>query len=1000
MVVAIAVVLLLPLHGMTKSLTDTWQAALSNHLAKKYIQSNIWLEKYLERIQDEKRIDAARFFMAENYRLLGQSENALLLYQSLAISTPNGPLKTSARFREGELAYNRGKFQQAVGIFNGLAGDSQAEFLYPQIPIVQVKTNLKLNRIPEARRVFTRLIEKFPRSLLDPEIKFLYGIMKEYEKNPFAALKIYEELSGNPLAKLFGGAILEAQGRFLAAIEAYNTMLDMSPTLSQRKMAEYFKIRAFYKSGDYLSADNLSRLYLSNYPKSTFRSQAALLRVLILLAQSRFTEVLEAYPKYTQDFAALPSEDQSLLNYALAEASLNLDRNPEAIALYTRAITMAGKQYRSEMLLHLAYAQLAVRDWEEAFIRINEYFRQTSEPLPFAYLISVQAHLGTRREQGAFRAVKTLVQAKSDMAQVGLYFLAAYYTDKGEIKKLLTQWALLEKALKKGNPHVEFREVAAWSRLLVAEAYFKMDKYLLARDYYQKAMLLYPHDNIEIGALAGLIWCSFKMKEYGHVQSQSERLFVLQNVPKKVKTEIALIQAHADFNLQAYAKAIRAYRHWLESSGPHPSRTAVWFQIGWAYYLDNAFLDAVETWKTLAKKYPESPETKEALFWIADTYFQAGENEQARKVFEDLITKYPESTKRSQHTLRIAQTYYNEQKDKEAIRRFTAIMLAFPETEEAQEAQNGIEAASYRIADRMDTIPVFREFIEKFPESPLAEDIQYRVGEAYYFKEMYAESLKEFAHFVVVYTKSPRTPNSQYYIAVCQEQLGNAQEAKMQAEAFVTNYPQHELAPEMMFRLASGEFQLEEYGAASEHFVACAENYELKEYQPRAWYNAAVTYEKLQLPEQSLVYYKKLIEKYPKDTNAQVSLSRMIIMHAQNQNQAGIQQVLEMLEAQQDKELLQKTWISLAVMYKEQGNTVEHEAMLKKIMRDGLPKAREYSMVLVELASIYEGEKSWPDALRVYRRLAKVTKESKWKQAANKRIKLLQRIIKAGRGKK
>jgi len=986
-------VVFIPTLGSASSLSKTWQAAIQAHLAKNYSKSIRLLKQYLKEVNNSEKRASARFFLAENYCYSGQSEKALPIYHSLAVSGPVSPLKVSARFREAELAYSQRNYRQAAGILKRLAHDSQADFLFPQIPLAQVKTNLKLQRLNEAQKVFSKLLETFPRALLDPEVKFLYGIMKEYQGNYIDALKIYKELEENALAELFTGSILEAQGRFLPAIEAYNQVMNIATIPSHRQMAEYFKIRTFYKCGDFLSAENLSRKFLSRYPKSAFRAKVALLQLLILFSQAHFAEVLETYSELRADLAVLSPEDDSLVRFTLAEALLNLERYPKAIVLYTEALPKAGKN-RAEILLKLAYAQMATLDWEQSYKRINEYFRITENPEPLAYLIATKVNLETGREQGAFRSVRILAGSGDPLLQLALYLLAAYYQDKGEAQKLVSQWALLEKLLNGRMPEPEYHEVAAWARLLVGEAYYRQDNFLLARRYYQQALALYPHGQVEIQVYAGLAWCSFKLQDFNDVQTKSERLLALKQVPEDLATEIFLIQAHAYFNLQQYDKAIQTYQNWLNAVGKNSAVPTVCFQIGWAHYLNQSYLDAIESWQALARQFPKAPEAQKALFWVADTYFQAGENQQARSVYEELYAKYPESPERKAYALRIAQTYYNEQKDSEAIRRFTTILATYPRSEEAQEAKRGIEAASYRIADQLNTIPAFQEFINKFPESNLAEDIQYRIGEAYFLKGRYAESLEEFLQFVMVYTKSPRTPNAQYYIAVCQEQLGNTLEAVLQAEAFINNYPQHELAPEMMFRLASDEFQLERFTEAAKHFVACAENYSLKEYQPRAWYNAAVTYEKIKQPDQALIYYGKLVKLFPQDVNAGVSLSRMVMLNAHQQDQQGIDAALALMEKQNDKTLLQKTWLGLSAIYKEQGKTVEQIKVLKKIMKNGLSKSEEYSLALVELAAIYEGQRAWQDAINVYQRLVKATTQVKWQQAAKKRIELLQRILK------
>ncbi len=971
---------------------DPWQAAVQAMAAKDYAASAGFLEAYLQSPLEPQAQDKARFFLAETRRLAGAGGRALALYRELGRQAQPDAVRLSARYREAEAVYNRGEFQQAAGVLGELVRDPKADFLSPQVAVLLVKANLKLGRVPEALDLFQQVVKRFPRALLDPDLHFLFGLMKEYQGQPLDALKIYAELPDDPLAQLFSGAILETQGRYLAAIEAYNRTLAAGRLPAEQELAAYLKARAFYKSGDFLSAGLACRAFFTRFTRGPLRPQAELLNLLILFSQGKFAEARSAYARVAEHAAGLPEPDQALARFLLADISLNLGQTDQALRTFADLLPQAGA-LRPEVLLKLAYCQGTAGRWEEAFSRLQEYARLARPPAPLSQLLILRAALETRREAEAFRALQSLTATQDPLAELGLYLMAAYFLDQGQPEKLAAQWALLEKTLSQRTPAVRYREAAAWARLLAAEAQYQLGDYVLASEYYTRALQLYPRDKVLAYALAGLTWCAFQAQDYAETLKRSERFARLPSPPPSLPAEILLLRAHAFFNLQDYPEAIAAYREWLNVAGGAPQAPAVRFQIGWARYLHKDYLDAVETWNDLARRYPGTPEADEALFWVADTYFQAGENPRAREVYERLLAAEPPDDRRRAYELRIAQTFYNQEQDDEAIRRFTALMENDPNSAEAAEAGKGIEAASYRIADRLNAIPAFREFVAKFPGSTLAEDIQYRIGEAFFQKERYADSLESFAEFILTYTKSPRTPNAQYYVAVCQEALGQTAEAAQQAQAFIQNYPQHELAPEMTFRLASWEFELGRFADAAGHFAACGEQYPLPEYQPRAWFNAAVAYEKLQLPEPAVRYYERLVTAYPDDPNAAASLARLALLQAQLKNPQASEQALARLRARGMRELLQKTRLALAAWYAEQGDSPQRERLLLAVKEEGLPKSEAYSLALVELAAVYEERKDWRQALGVYRRLAKVATEAKWRDASRKRIRLLQRIL-------
>ncbi len=990
--VALAVLVLLVGIVRAEGLADTWQAAVKSYLAKDYSRSAGLLEEYLKRETDREKLPSARFFLAEVYRASGRTDQALPLYASLA--TAPGPVRTSARYREAEIAYNRGQYERARGMLMALSNDPQAEFLYPPVRLARIKTDLRLGRVNDAQQVFGAFSQTYPRALLDPEVKFLFGILKEYQGHSYDALKLYEELGDDPLAKLFVGAILEAQGRFLPAVEAYNVVIARAVLPTHRELARAFKARAFYRSGDFLSAGRQCDLFLGEHPNSVQASQVALLKLEVLLAQARYLDVLEGSARHTRELSGLASDDQALLALVQAEAYLNLNRTQDAIRRYQAALPRAGKD-RALVLLRLAYAHSALGAWEPAYGVLQDYFRAAAPPDPLAQVLNVTAALETGRDTAAFRSAQTLAESGDPLAELALYQFAAYHLDHQEIGALVMQWPLLEKALAGRTPAVDFREAAAWARLLVAEAYALQGDPLRARTMYGEVTRRYSHPRLDLAVDQGLTWCSFQLQDYAGVLARSDRLLSRRELPLRVREEVALLRADAFFNLQQYPDAVRAYRQWLEAHAGHAQAPTVLFQLGWAHYLNKSYLDAVDTWKRLAREHPRAQEVPEALSWVGDTYFQAGENAQAREIYQQLMARFPEAPEHRFHALRVAQTWFNEQKDGEAIPAFLKLITAYPDSEEAREARNGIEAASYRLADRLNSIPTFREFTAKFPDSTLTEDIQYRIGEAYFQKERYDESLQEFLQFILNHTKSPRIPNAQYYVAVCQESLGNTLQAALQNEAFLKNYPQHELAPEMLFRLASNQFALGNLSAAAENFTACALRYSLKEYQPRAWFNAALIHEQLQLPDRALAAYRRLVDDHPRDPNAPASWARILLLAAQLQDEVNLQDALHWYEARKDPEALQRVLLNLAAGYQEQGEDARREETLKRLIAGGVPKSEAYSLALVDLASLAEGRKDWKGAMQFYQRLIRTTSEAKWRDAAEKRIKLLRRILEA-----
>lgn len=987
--------------GWAADPAELWQTAVKAYQHREYTQGQSVLRQYLALERNNGREDLGRYFLAELERLAGQSQAALDSYQRLFSSRDEG-IRFSSRMRAGEWHFEHGQYGQAAEFFRALDQEPGAQFLIPDPQLAQLKSELKLGRVSEAQKIFKRVLETYPRALLYPEIHFLFGFMKALEGKPLDALKIIAEVPEHPLASLVSGLLLESQGRFLPAIEAYNAVLSQGAAVleSHRHFALYAKARAFYKSGDFLSARQVCRIYKGTFAgEPALEVKAELLESLIALSQARFSEVLERDGRYFSSPRRLSQEDWALARWAAGEAYLNVNQPEAALHNYLEAQKFASP-YRLEILKKIGYLFIQDGKWPEAEHWLDEC-RRLAAPDSLTLVFLVRVALETGQPVQSFQSLRALVDQKDPLASLALYYWVVYQADHENFSALVEQWPLLEKTLADREPAPEYRELEAWTRLLVADAFYRQGQAGAAKQYYLRVPKFTSHGPLISQAQAGLAWCAFQNQEFSEAIEQSRLALAQPDLADRLKPELELLQAQAYFNQQAYADAIQGYREWIGKNPKNAKIPAVRFQVGWAQYLKQEYLDAVETWTSLAGDFPKSPEAHEALLRAADLYFQSNENQQARAIYQQLIREAPAEADVRKYRLRVAQTYYNEQNDGDAIRGFSGLIAQFPETEEGQEAQRAVEAASYRIADRVNDLSAFQEFIARFPHSRLAEDIQYRMGEALYQKGKFPESLENFSKFILTYTQSPRTPNAHYYLMVCQESLGNSPEAMQQAEAFIKNYPQHELAPELMFRLASLQFQSGQFAPAAEHFAQCADGFALKTYQAKGWFNAAIAYEKLELPQPAIQFYEKVTQTYPQDPNAALSFSRIALLRARQNQFVESEAALEKLKQLPQPELLGKTRQGLAALYRAQGENGRYETILNEMMLENNSAKPEYSYVLIDLAALYEQKKDWGRALAVYRRLAKTTDQQKWKIAAQKRIQLLQKIIhtKLGNGK-
>ncbi len=68
---------------------------------------------------------------------------------------------------------------------------------------------------------------------------------------------------------------------------------------------------------------------------------------------------------------------------------------------------------------------------------------------------------------------------------------------------------------------------------------------------------------------------------------------------------------------------------------------------------------ALEAFKTLIANYPEDPVAADAYYWVGETHWVAGENEDAREAYAGLVRDFPDHRKYGEALYKLARVYVN-----------------------------------------------------------------------------------------------------------------------------------------------------------------------------------------------------------------------------------------------------------------------------------------------------------------------------------------------------
>lgn len=114
---------------------------------------------------------------------------------------------------------------------------------------------------------------------------------------------------------------------------------------------------------------------------------------------------------------------------------------------------------------------------------------------------------------------------------------------------------------------------------------------------------------------------------------------------------------------------------------------AVIFNRGYKFLSENKYEYARGQFSEFLQKYPQSPQSSDAAFWIAESYFRQGLYEEAILDFQKFIEDYDKDIKVPLAYYKQGESLVSIDRKEEAIIFFQTLIDKFPQSEEARSAK-------------------------------------------------------------------------------------------------------------------------------------------------------------------------------------------------------------------------------------------------------------------------------------------------------------------------
>ena len=742
------------------------------------------------------------------------------LHEYINAHSENASLNV-AFFELGRLQFNDNSYSDALISFeqveiSSLNNDQLAEYYF--------KTGycqFKAKKIDQAESSFFQVKKgtspwAMPATYYYSHIAYIKGKYQEAEDgfNKLKDVPVYSTMAPYYLAQIY-----YQQGR-------YDELLKLSVPLlndnTNKASVEMIRLtgNAYFNREQYADAIPLLERFAEANPSALTRSDYYQLGYACYRTAS--------YAKGIKWFQEVIREQDSLSQnawYHLADCYLKTNQKKFAGEAFLATSKMSfNKEIAEEALFN--YARLSIETnfspYNEAIKAIRAYIsaNPTSNRIDEANNLLAQLLLVTKNYKTALEIIETVKnkdeQLKDAYQKIAYYRGVELYNDH-DYREALTLFA-------KSLQYTSDRSIAAQSLYLSAEAYYQLNNWDKAADYYEQFSTAkgapsspgFLYVNYNLG------YCFFKQKQYAQANTYFKR-FVQD---KRIKDNRSLSDAYirsADCYLMSknFSEAIRNYDEALQLRAASPEY--VYIQKAMAMGARGDLKQKVQSLQQIIDRYPQSSYSDQARYEIGNAYLLQKEDTKALEAFNEVITRYPKSPMAAKSMLKSGLIYYNNDQNTQAVEMLKTLISKYNNTQESREAL----ATLKNIYVDMNRVDDFVAYSSKFQQGNISsteqDSLLYVAAESQYLKGNCEEAIRGFNSYLKQFPTGSFSAKASWYKADCESKSGDNKSALEDYERIIT-LPASANYDKALAGAAAITYQQKQYTTALDYYTKLEAN--------------------------------------------------------------------------------------------------------------------------------------------------------------------------------
>jgi TolA-binding protein len=726
--------------------------------------------------QDRRR-EEALYRLAESYRNLGRTDDALAAYTFQVQTYPDGQLRVNAELRRGAILFAAAKYADAGPPLQFVADKGDGE-LQQAAKYLLGRSFLATQKEPDGRALLQPLADQTPPGKFTGDSAQALAQLDDSESRYPEALALWQKalaLATDPAVQATaaargGWSALEAKQPAVAET-LFQTARQYGPSGDARKVANTGLLRIFFQQKRYTEWLAIYLVEKDNILDSAREE------TLYDLGHAQFSikhwpEAVAAFDAYLAEFGAQDAAVTAAYERFLALTQIDRSKTPDDAEAYLKA--WPNSPYRARVRLLEAQELSRQKKFAVALPLWESLSREPAQPSwPHQEILLELAR--TYDELADFPNAATAYQA----------YLDDLATHPGSNPKARTQQTLQTEA-----------------RLAVCLQ--KSNQLLAATEAWQAVQSLAPDGSPEAQMALeslGLIYAQGGPPQE-HAMVETFRKLLAQFPQSKLRAMAAFSVGDSMFRNRDYAGAEPLFleaRDWDAKTWLQPATQRL---VLGAYGLkdDEKTIAFLKEYDTIP--LPDDPQARNearlpaALFyWLAETARQAERWDEA-ELYYSRVTQHPDpgdllaaawwqlgevQSRRKEWTSAVA-SYENYRRLKPDAKDATVVLLALGRAQLGAQNDDAARALG-------------NQALLQEPEGPNSAAARMLLGEVAYATQSYPEAARMFATLAVLFDDPKITPQAISRAADAFDKAGDPASAAEQRQKLKDKYPQFQPAP-------------------------------------------------------------------------------------------------------------------------------------------------------------------------------------------------------------